>query len=159
MKGRPRAALRSGYQLGLRRGASGRLSERRAGGACASPPRWLGDSPSGLGDAPLRAGTSTARTGNLHLPDHLLSAVARTVAIRSRRTRGKRRKSRSYHDASPAPRSGRGREGVSLLGKPLRIVVLVATAFAAVAVAAAGHARATDNCRPARVVVYASTDW
>src|ERR671933_2808336 len=32
----------------------------------ASPPRWLGDSPSGPGDTPLRAGTSTARTGNLH---------------------------------------------------------------------------------------------
>ena len=28
----------------------------------ASPPRWLGDSPSGPGDTPLRAGTSTART-------------------------------------------------------------------------------------------------
>src|SRR5437868_530609 len=42
---------------------------------CANPPRWLGDSPSGLGDTSLRASTSTARTGRLHLPDHLLSAV------------------------------------------------------------------------------------
>src|SRR5215475_10221594 len=56
------------------------------GGAHARyPPRWLGDSPSGLGDTPLRASTSTARTGNLHLPDHLLSAVNSIVARRSRR--------------------------------------------------------------------------
>ena len=48
---------------------------RSVSGAYASPPRWLGDSPSGPGDTPLRAGTSTARTGNLHLPDHLLSAL------------------------------------------------------------------------------------
>src|SRR5262249_42565073 len=65
---------------------------RRAvtGGACASPPRWLGDSPSGPGDAPLRAGTSAARTRNLHLPDHLLSALRNTIAARSRRTAGNR---------------------------------------------------------------------
>ena len=75
-------------QLGLRRGASGRLL-RSTGGAYASPPRWLDDSPSGPGDTPLRAGTSAARrTGNLHLPDHLLSALRRRIAARSRRTSG-----------------------------------------------------------------------
>src|SRR5262249_58083211 len=61
-------------------------ADHRSGGAHARyPPRWLGDSPSGLGDTPLRASTSTARTGNLHLPDHLLSAVNPIVARRSRR--------------------------------------------------------------------------
>ena len=55
------------------------------GGALARyPPRWLDDSPSGPGDTPLRASTSTARTGNLHLPDHLLSAVNSIVTRRSR---------------------------------------------------------------------------
>ena len=78
---RPRAAplgtaLVSGDQLGLRRGAPADRVVLAISGACASPPRWLGDSPSGPGDAPLRAGTSAARrTGNLHLPDHLLSAL------------------------------------------------------------------------------------
>ena len=70
--------------LVFRRGASGRLV---SAARCARPPRWLGDSPSGHGDTSLRASTSTARTGNLHLPDHLLSAVSSTLAARSRRHR------------------------------------------------------------------------
>ncbi len=57
-EGAPCGTPSSSNQLGLRRGASGRLRRR----VNASPPRWLGDSPSGPGDTPLRAGTSTART-------------------------------------------------------------------------------------------------
>src|ERR1700722_5000707 len=77
------------------------------GGALArNPPRWLDDSPSGPGDTPLRASTSTARTGNLHLPDHLLSAVNESVARRSRRTAVEAGLAR--HGAEPGPAAGAG---------------------------------------------------
>ena len=77
--GRPRLSVTSLDFVGA-------LPADLVGGALARYPlRWLGDSPSGPGDTPLRAGTSTARTGNLHLPDHLLSAVSPIVPSRSRR--------------------------------------------------------------------------
>ena len=46
----------------------------------ASPPRWLGDSPSGSGDTPLRAGTSTARTGNLQRRTTSFPRLKKTLA-------------------------------------------------------------------------------